>query len=124
MKTVIVFGNPDLPMDSLPQRILPELKKRVPDTEFLLLDPNEEWPNIDDFTVIDTVQGIDKVTVFSELNQFASAPRLTMHDFDALSYLRYLEKLGKVKKVTIIGVPMGIDEAKAVEEVTAMLRPS
>jgi hypothetical protein len=124
MRTIIVFGNPDLPMDSLPLRILPKLVRRVQKTTFLVLDPNEEWPNVDDFTVIDTVQGIDKVTVFTDLKQFASAPRLSMHDFDALSYLRYLEKLGKVKKVTVIGVPPEIEEARAVEEVTAMLRPS
>lgn len=129
-KTIIVFGNPDLPMDSLPLRILPELKKRVPDAQFLLLDPNEEWFTLSevegpqDVTVIDTVQGIEKVTVFADLKHFASAPRLTMHDFDALSYLRYLEKLGKVKKVTVIGVPPEIEEAKAIEEVAVMLRPS
>ena len=86
--TVIVFGNPDLPQDSLPLRILPELKKRMSGAEFLVLDPNEEWPDLDDFTVIDTAQGIDKITVFADLKQFAAAPRLTMHDFDAIAYLR------------------------------------
>ena len=122
MKTIIVFGNPDLPMDSLPLRIVPELAKRVQKTTFLILDPNEEWPNIDDFTVIDTVRGIDKVTVFNELKQFVSAPRLTMHDFDALTYLRYLEKLGKVKNVKIIGVPANIEEHLAIEEIARALQ--
>jgi hypothetical protein len=121
-KIVIVFGNPDLPMDSLPLRILPELKKRVPGADFLVLDPNEEFPELDDFMVIDTVQGIDEVTIFKDLKNFASAPRLTMHDFDAIAYLRYLEKLGKIQQVTVIGVPTTYDESRAIAEVVSMLR--
>ena len=111
MPTVIVFGNPDLPMDSLPLRLVPELKKQFPETAFLVLDPNEEWPfdaargESGEFTVIDTVLGIEKITVFDDLDHFTVAPRLSVHDFDALAYMLYLRKLGKVKKVAVIGVP-------------------
>lgn len=33
-----------------------------------------------------------------------------MHDFDALMQLRLLQRLGKLKEVTIIGVPPEMDE--------------
>ncbi len=122
-KTVIVFGNPDLPMDSLPLRLVPELKKQFLETTFLVLDPNEEWPEIDDFAVIDTVQGIEKVTVFGDLSKFTTAPRLSMHDFDALAYMLYLRKLGKIKNVKIIGVPPDIETSRAVRDVSAALKP-
>jgi hypothetical protein len=118
---IYVFGNPDLPMDSLPLRILHELRKKFPRIQFEVKDPNEEWEAPEELTIIDTVEGIREVTVFDDLSQFAAAPRVTMHDFDALTNLRYLQKLGKIKKVRVIGVPMNISEAEALAAITANL---
>ena len=122
--TVYVFGNPDLPADSLPIRILPELEKRLPRVQFVVKDPNEEWDVPEEFTVIDTVEGIENVTVFGDLTKFAAAPRVTMHDFDALTNLRYLQKLGKLKKVTVIGIPAAAPEDEALRSVVAALLKS
>lgn len=88
---------------------------------FVVVDPNEEWDVPEDIVVIDTVMGIEKVTVLNGLEKFVAAPRVTMHDFDALAQLRYLQKLGKIKKVTIIGVPPAISENEAFAGVVAML---
>lgn len=44
-----------------------------------------------------------------------------MHDFDALTKLRFLQKLGKLKEVMIIGVPPEMDEEKALEDTSALL---
>ena len=118
---VYVFGNPDLPADSLPLRILPELEKNFPRVQFRVKDPNEEWDVPEELVVIDTVQGVNKVTVFNDLARFIAAPRVTMHDFDALANLRYLQKLGKLKKIKIIGVPPAMDEAAALEAVGSLL---
>lgn len=122
--TVFVFGNPDLPEDSLPLKILPQLRRLLPDMTFQVLDPNEEWETSEHIMVVDTVQGIRQVTVFDSLDRFIASPRVTMHDFDALSNLRYLLKLGKIKKVTVIGVPSDIPENKAASEVAARLEAS
>lgn len=121
--TVYVFGNPDLPADSLPLKILPELEKKFPQARFEVKDPNEEWDVPEDLIVIDTVEGIKEVTVFDDLAKFAAVPRVTMHDFDALTNLRYLQKLGKLKKIKIIGVPPGISEAEALEVISTTLLP-
>lgn len=120
--TVYIFGNPDLPADSLPLRILPRLREAFPVVTFVVRDPNEEWEIPEEFVVIDTVAGIDRVKVFSDLSAFAAAPRLTMHDFDALANLRYLLKLGKLKRIKIIGVPPVMPEGQVLEEVSVMLR--
>jgi hypothetical protein len=120
--TVLIFGNPDLPQDSLPLRILPELRHRLPGIEFQHLDPNEEWELPEEITIIDTVMGIKEPRVFMSLDAFSSAPRLTMHDFDAYANLRLLAKLGKLKKIRILGLPPGIDEAAASEWTTANLK--
>ena len=87
----------------------------------LLPLPNEEWDVPERLIVIDTVKGIDQVQVFHGLETFSRAPRVSMHDFDALTQMRLLQKLGKLKEVTIIGVPPEIDEAEALKSVEQLL---
>lgn len=119
--TVFVFGNAALEADSLPLRILPDLKKTLPNIEFQTLDPNEEWDMPEETIVIDTVLGIKDITVFDSLEQFSAAPRITMHDFDALANLRLLSKLGKLKKIKIIGVPPHLDSNTAIQRIGEIL---
>ncbi|MBU6426920.1 hypothetical protein KGQ27_01640 [Patescibacteria group bacterium] len=122
MTTIIfVFGNPDFVPDSLPLKILPRLQISFPAIQFEVKDPNEEWNVPEELMVIDTAVGIDKITVFHSLDDFAPAPRVSMHDFDALANLRFLKKLGKLRKVTIIGVPSNLSEDDAVNEITKKL---
>ncbi len=119
--TIYIFGNPDLPEDALPLRLLPKLKKKFPAAIFEVKDPNEEWDVPERLIVIDTVAGIDGVQAFHGLGAFARAPRVSMHDFDALTQLRLLQKVGKLKEVAVIGVPPGMDDGEALESVTAAL---
>ncbi len=119
---VLVFGNPDLPADSLPIRILPQLRKIFPAVDFRVVDPNEELEFPVQITVMDTVEGIKDVRLFNGLESFVSAPRNSVHDFDALASLRMLQKLGKVRKVLVIGIPSGADEKKTLDQVSAILR--
>jgi hypothetical protein len=114
---IFVFGNPDLPMDSFPLRILPELRATFSNSsttkigssdfkvEFVVVDPNEEWEVPEELVVLDTVVGLKNVVVFEDLEKFIPAPNISMHDFDALANLRFLKKLGKIKRVQVIGVP-------------------
>jgi hypothetical protein len=121
-KIVFIFGNPDLEIDSLPVKMMPKLRQTFPDISFEIKDPNEEWDVPEELTVIDTVMGLDEVTVFNDLESFDSSPRLTMHDFDALANLKYLKKLGKLKRIKIIGVPMDIKIDMAFESIVKQLR--
>lgn len=107
-----VFGNPDLEVDALPVQLLPELRKEFVDVSFEVLDPNEEWDVPKHMNIIDTVVGIDEVTVFEDLNTFIQTPKMTCHDFDAYSNLQFLKKLGKIESVYIIGIPSGIPKAQ------------
>jgi hypothetical protein len=120
---VWVFGNPDLPQDALPLQLLPQLKRRFPQHTFQTPDPNEEWRIPDQLVVIDTVQGIEQVQTFSSLDQFQNSPRVTMHDVDAGLQLKWLQKMGKLKNLTIIGVPMGGNPDRVLTDlVTALAR--
>lgn len=116
-KTIFIFGNPELADDSLPIRLIPQLQRAFPNISFEIKDPNEEWDIPEEMTIIDTVIGPKKVTIFDDLDDFDTTPRLTMHDFDALFNLRYMKKLGKLKKIKIIGVPPDLNEKKALESI-------
>lgn len=122
IKRVFIFGNINLENDSLPLRILPKLQEKFPEIEFEVRDPNEEWGVPDEFVIIDVVVGIKKIRVFESLNKFLSAPRVSMHDFDALTNLQYLWKLGKIKKLKIIGVPGDMDESEAFIKIVKILK--
>lgn len=118
---VYVFGNPDMEQDSLPLKILPDLKKKFPDIKFEIKDPNEEWNIPEELLVIDTVLGIKDIKIFDDLKTFVSSPQVSMHDFDALANLRFLQKLGKLKKIKIIGVPPTLTQEEAFREVSSIL---
>ena len=119
--TIFVFGNPDLPADSLPLRIVPALKKLCPNVIFKIQDPNEEWEVPEELVIVDTVFGINEVKIFDGLECFENAPRVSLHDFDAVTNLRYLRKLGKIKKIKIIGIPPMVSEKKATNSVAAII---
>ena len=119
---IFVFGNINLENDSLPLRIMPQLQEKFPDIQFEVRDPNEEWGVPDEFIIIDTVVGIKEIRIFETLDKFLSAPRVSMHDFDFLTNLQYLWKLGKIKKIKIIGLPPNMEESEAVKKVSAILR--
>ncbi|MEK7576300.1 MAG: hypothetical protein AAB482_01260 [Patescibacteria group bacterium] len=118
---VFVFGNPDIEEDSLPLRILPHLQKEFSNIVFETLDPNEDWNIPENLVIIDTVVGIKDVTALDSLDAFESAPRVSLHDFDAYTNLRLLQKLGKLKKIKIIGVPPDMEEDIAFEKVKKIL---
>lgn len=117
--TIFIFGNPDLAFDSLPLKILPKLKENFPNIYFEVKDPNEEWDSISDVIAIDTVVGLRKVETILDLDMFTPPPRISMHDFDAFSNLKYMQKLGKIGKATIIGIPLDMKEDEALKDVRA-----
>ena len=121
IKKIFVFGNPDISVDATPVLLLPFLRERFPAIEFLFLDPNEEWEIPDPLLIIDTVMGIPGIHVFHGLDEFTKTPSISVHDFDALSQLRLLKKLGKLGEVTIIGVSPLLSQKEAEEKVAVSL---
>lgn len=122
-KTVYVLGNPLINIDSLPIKLLPKLRLLCPQIHFEILDPTEEiqLKNTQDLILIDSVIGIDKVTIFHDLDFFAYSPRVTIHDYDLPINLKLMQKLGKIKKFTIIGVPANGNKQKILNEIINLL---
>jgi hypothetical protein len=121
MQKIFVFGNEDLAGDSLPLRILPTLKQKFSKIEFVTVDPNEDFDYPKSVVVIDTAVDITDVTVFDGLDKFVAPPRVGMHDFDALTNLRLLWKLGKIKKIKIIAVPPQMGKSEALGKISTIL---
>ena len=117
-----VFGNSLVPEDSAPYKILPFLKAKFSRIDFIVVDPNEDWSEGEkNLNIIDTVLGLSEVILFDSLDHFwEQRQKVSLHDYDLLSELRFLKKLQKIKEVKIIGLPPKFKTAllqKAVSEI-------
>jgi len=124
MLKVFVAGNPLLGTDSLPLRIIPELSRLLPNVEFEEFEPTENFPNKEEMVILDTVVGLKKVEIIEDIDSFSFQKPSSLHDFDLGLNLKLLKKLGKIKKVTIIGVPPELSEKNAIEQVVGKIRAS
>ncbi len=119
---ILVFGNPLVKEDSLPLRLMPKLQKTFPDIEFKELDAVEDLQNEGRHLVIlDTVKGI-KESCLLDLSSIRLDRIYSMHDFDLGYNLTLLKKLNLIEDAKIIGVPMNIDEKKALDQIQLILR--
>ena len=120
---ILVFGNPLVEKDNLALKLLPKLRKEFPQIEFKEFDPTEnleaEIENKKLF-ILDVVEGINKVILIKDINKLQTNKIYSMHDFDLGYNLKLLKKVGKLKEVEIIGVPMVMGK-EAMKEVQRIL---
>jgi len=103
---ISVFGNFDLKEDNAAIKSIPWLKKKYPGVEIKIEDPVEGLKPVDDWIIVDACAGINKITVFEDLDKFESLRRVSVHDYEVAMELKLLKKLGKIKKLKIIAVPI------------------
>ncbi len=103
---ISVFGNPDLDKDNAALKLIPQLKKQYPQAEIVIEDPAEGLKPADDWLIVDACEGISKITKLIDLDKFESVRRVSVHDYDLSMELKLLRKLGKIKKLKIICVPV------------------
>ena len=100
-----------LDFDNLPIRLAPKLEKLFPEIDFIIADPSENLKPIDgELTIIDTVEGAINVILVDDIEKLETGKIYSLHDFDLAFNLKLLQKIGKLKKVKIFGVPMKGDE--------------
>ena len=122
-KKIYIFGNPLLKEDSLPIKLAPELKKKFPEIDFVVTDPNENLkPENSELYIIDTVRGIKKVEIITDLNKIQLNRIYSAHDFDLGFNLKLLQKIGKLNKVVIFGVPSKTKKQKALEQIASKIK--
>ncbi|MDD5172133.1 MAG: hypothetical protein PHF60_03805 [Candidatus ainarchaeum sp.] len=111
---VLVFGlaNED--------SVLPELRRRFPSIGFKKPTASEELEEEGrHIVVMDTVKGIDRVTLIDDL-EVVNPGRIAGGSGMLLS-LRILLKLKSIDSVKVIAVPHGYEGEDVVEEITRLL---
>jgi len=107
---VYVFGNEDFEGDNLAFKVAKYFEHKLKDVKFVTVKPNEDLPFIDEkfVVILDAIEGIDEVIEVAndDLDKLVLPPRSSVHDFDLGFQIKYLTKIGKLGKVTIVGLPM------------------
>jgi len=104
-RTIYILGNLNLEIDSLPLKLIPKFREAFPDISFEILDPTENVPEDEHLVIIDTIINSDEVRILKDIEKIQNSPTCSLHDFDLGIQLKLIKKLGKIKDVTIIGVP-------------------
>ena len=103
--TVYVFGNPDTSLDN---RAI-QAANKIKGVDFVFVSPNQDLPfaGQKNVVIMDTVQGIDEVTLYTEkdLDKIVTSPSTTAHDYDLGFQLKYLTKLGQLGQFSLIALP-------------------
>jgi len=116
LSNIYILGNPLLKEDSLPLKLLPELKKSFKNINFIELDPTENLPEEKELILIDTIINTDKVKILTDIEKIQSSPQCSLHDFDLGFQLKLMKKLKKIDKPVIIGVPSKENQDKILKE--------
>lgn len=107
---IFVFGNEDIGIDNKALLVAKKLAVDLAEIEWTFLKPNQDLPltNERDVIIMDVVEGLKEATLIrdGEIDKIILPPRGTAHDFDLGFQLNYLKKLGRLGKITIIGLPM------------------
>jgi len=107
---VYAFGNEDLECDRQAITAIKNLREKYSNINFVALKPNADLPFADgeDVVIMDVVAGLTQPELIRDpqVQKILTPPRSTVHDFDLGFQLAYLKKLGRLGKVTIIGLPM------------------
>ncbi len=72
--------------------------------------------------LIDTVVGLNKVKIINNMEKIKIDNRYSPHDLDLGLNLKILYKIGKLKKVTIFGIPPNINIKEALAQLTPLLK--
>lgn len=119
---VYCFGNLLLKEDRLPLELMPQLQQEFPDIDFVAADSPDEIEEQEEINVIDTAEGVDRVTMITDLDSFCTNRTCSLHDFDLGMTLRLMQKRGKLKGAKILCIPMNYSKAKALTELKLLIR--
>lgn len=108
---IYVFGNSDEIEDKKALVVTKKLKKHYPQIDFIEVKPNQDLPfdNQEQIIIMDVVVGLNQVELINDghFPNLVTNSSTSVHDFDLGFQLKYLKKLGKLGKVTIVGLPAG-----------------
>lgn len=123
-RLICFLGTQIEPFDAVPLSLVEFVQKKFPEDIIIHYDPTEELESeqTEQIILIDTVIGIDTLTVFASAEHFLLSPRVSVHDYDLPLTLGLLKKLGKLPEVKIIGIPVGVNVKTLPEKITSLLQ--
>lgn len=125
MKTVIlVFGSEVIKSDNLALNLYDELREEFSHLEFVkCFNPEDlyDYLEYDQIYILDVIEGIDDVQMIKDLNLIKEKKLYTIHDLDLGFTLKLMKKLGKSKKIKVIGIPMKMEKKKAKQKVEEII---
>lgn len=122
MKKILVFGNPYLKEDNLAVRVSKRLDIKGLEVEHCSTPDDLLNHDLNKAIILDVAKGIRKVEVFNDLDSLEFSVLFSLHDFDLSYFLKLLKETGRVEKANIIGIPIGYDENKALDEVKDLIK--
>jgi Ni,Fe-hydrogenase maturation factor len=122
MITVYAFGNPLVKEDSLPLKLIENLRKEFPSIEFKEFDTVEDLELDKELSIIDTVKGIKKVELIEDIDKIITDKIYSMHDFDLGYNLKLFKKMRMIDKVRIFGIPSDMDEKAVFEQLKKLIK--
>ncbi|MFH8080342.1 MAG: hypothetical protein QXO84_00460 [Candidatus Aenigmatarchaeota archaeon] len=122
IKKILVFGNPLVRKDSLPPSLISNLQKMFPHIEFKEFDAVEDLQKEGrNLYILDTVEGIKKVELITNIDVLEANKIISVHDFDLAYTLKLLKNTNLIDRVTIIGVPVDISKEEALKQVKEVI---
>ncbi|MCX8178244.1 MAG: hypothetical protein N3D75_00220 [Candidatus Aenigmarchaeota archaeon] len=119
---ILVFGNPLVRKDSLPPSLITTLQKKFPKIEFKEFDAVEDLQKEGrNLYILDSVEGISKVELITNIDILEVNRILSVHDFDLAYTLKLMKNTNMIDRVTIIGVPINISKQEAIDQVTEVI---
>lgn len=122
IKKILVFGNPLVRKDSLPPSLISSLQKLFPSIEFKEFDAVEDLQKEGkNLYILDSVEGIKKVELITNIDILEVNRILSVHDFDLAYTLKLMKNANMIDRVTIIGVPINIRKEDAIEQIKEII---
>lgn len=118
---VYCFGNPLVKEDSLPLEIIPELKKKFPNIDFIPAESPDDIEDENEINIIDMVDGIENVSLITDMDAICDNRRCSMHDFDLGMTLKIMKKMGRIRKINIFAIPIHCKKREAIREIEKLL---
>lgn len=119
---IYCFGNRLLEQDSLPLILMPELQREFPEVEFIEANSPDDIEDESEINILDTVKGIDRARLMDSIDGLCCGRNCSLHDFDLGMTLKLMQKMGKLRKIKIIGIPMDYPKTKALPEIKRLIK--
>ncbi|HET7345405.1 MAG TPA: hypothetical protein VFJ05_06005 [Nitrososphaeraceae archaeon] len=120
---ILIFGNPIVKRDRIALVLAQNLRKEFPQIQFKEFDAVEDLQKEgQSLYIIDAVDGVNDVTVITDVNSIIVNKIYSVHDFDLGYYLKLLKKMDMIKQVVIFCIPIRVRKELALKQLKQKIR--